>query len=163
MAERLMRPREVSFGGAQIFAREVLKMLDKLGVRPGQAFFVAATGHEAKARSTDPETSKAAAKSVEEITDKQRDVLKIFEDWRVGLTDVKLVQIYTRGATAGIVSKQAPSGIRTRRRELVDAGLLVDTEEREKLPSGRKAIMWGLAPDVLDSLFADPAVASSDR
>ncbi len=40
---------------------------------------------------------------------------------------------------------QSPSGLRTRRKELVDAGLVVDTGRRGTLRSGRLSIIWAAA------------------
>jgi hypothetical protein len=53
------------------------------------------------------------------------------------MTDVDLVEILKpRGFS--------PSGIRTRRSELVRLGKVVDTKKRAVLASGRKATLWGL-------------------
>lgn len=41
--------------------------------------------------------------------------------------------------------KTAESTVRTRRKELLDAGLVKDTGVREKLESGRNAIIWQAA------------------
>jgi len=38
--------------------------------------------------------------------------------------------------------QQSESGIRTRRRELVDQGVLEDSGEKVVLQSGRKSIVW---------------------
>jgi len=88
----------------------------------------------AHARSTDPETSHAAASSMtQEKLSNQRET--VFETLRVRgpMTDVDLVEL---------LPLESPSGVRTRRRELVSAGLVEDTGGRETLPSGRKAIVW---------------------
>jgi predicted ArsR family transcriptional regulator len=88
----------------------------------------------AHARRTDPETSHAAAASLKaETLSAQRarvyDYLKQYGP----MTDAMLV--------AGIL-KMSPSGLRTRRSELVRMGLVEDTGRRERLRSGRKAIVW---------------------
>ena len=92
------------------------------------------------ARMTDPETSHEAAASVANLTEVKSKILEILERPQC---DVDLV-FNIRAQTDWLVSE---SGIRSRRSELVDAGLVVDTQDRVKLPSGRYAIVWGLAND----------------
>ena len=59
-----------------------------------------------------------------------------------GLTDVALVKAYNGLNKA---RRSSESGIRSRRAELVAAGLVVDTGDRVKLPSNRLAIVWAVA------------------
>ena len=92
------------------------------------------------ARTTDPETSHEAAASVGNLTEVKSKILEILERPQC---DVDLV-FNIRAKTDWLVSE---SGIRSRRSELVEAGLVVDTKDRVKLPSGRYAIVWGLAND----------------
>jgi hypothetical protein len=90
----------------------------------------------AHARRTDPHTSHAAAASITEqqLTDGQRAVLQTLR--RIGpAIDPQIVASY-------VGPWQSPSGLRTRRHELVERGLVRDTERRVKLPSGRQAIVW---------------------
>ncbi|QEA10828.1 hypothetical protein [Mycobacterium phage Weirdo19] len=103
---------------------------------------------EARARTSDPETSHAAAGSLtpDRIRASQQAVLVELGRHRFGLTDHELVEAYTDAAEVGRVPMQSPSGIRSRRHELVDAGLVVDTGARIKLASGRNAIVWAVAP-----------------
>lgn len=150
-----------NFGADALFGREIHLALEAMGVKPGEAFFLATTTGEARARRTDPDTSKQAAKSLGDLRPSQKAVLTVFEDWRVPMTDEQLVGAYRRAAEAERVPPQSVSGIRTRRRELTDAGLLVDTEERETTRSGRKAILWGLPPERVDSLFDSVAGSST--
>lgn len=84
-----------------------------------------------RARRTDPETSHAAARSVRNVTAKQVAVLRRLAD--EPSTDEDLVDR---------VDGQTPSGIRTRRSELVRAGLVVDSGVRAELRSGRLGIVW---------------------
>ena len=91
----------------------------------------------AKARRGDPITSHLAAKSVDNITKTQEYVLRCLRRPRA---DVELVTAYRSYKTAPMASE---SGIRTRRAELVDRGLVVDTGRRVRLSSGRYAIVWG--------------------
>lgn len=88
----------------------------------------------AYARRTDPETSHAAAASVK-VRASQLAVLRFIE--REGpMTDEHLVQTYD-GEPA-----QSPSGLRTRRKELVDQGLIEWTGELARMSTGRQARVW---------------------
>jgi hypothetical protein len=96
----------------------------------------------AHARWTDPETSHDAAASLDPITltSIQAKVLDVLQT-RGPRPDVELVILYhARYGSAG------ESTIRTRRRELVDLGLVRDTGERVVLQSGRHAIVWEAIP-----------------
>jgi hypothetical protein len=92
----------------------------------------------ARARRTDPETSHAAARSITNLRESQRDVLYMFLTYGE-MTDVDLCAL----AKDRCIS-QSRSGLRTRRRELVDGGYLVDTGKRRKLDTGRMAIVWAI-------------------
>jgi hypothetical protein len=94
----------------------------------------------AKARHSDPHTSHDAARSLSagELRDSQKAVLGHFR--RFGpMTDTDLITVY-------VGSPQSRSGLRTRRSELVDRGLIEDTGARKKLPTGRNAIVWRATP-----------------
>jgi len=95
----------------------------------------------AHARATDPETSHDAAASLspKRLRDSQREVFDLFVMYG-SMTDPMLQR-------AAVIEKveQSPSGLRTRRKELVDAGLVEDTGRRQKTKSGRKATVWDLA------------------
>lgn len=100
---------------------------------------------EPRARRTDPATSHDAARSIKAaaLRASQEAVLKFLR--RHGpATDVELVEGYPEWARA-LHPPQSPSGLRTRRHELVEAGAVVDTGDRAELPSGRKAIVWAAA------------------
>lgn len=92
--------------------------------------------YNAKARRTDPLTSHQAAASVSDITEKQRAVLAVISALQPVSDDV-IVSHYM----AGDRPKQSPSGIRTRRSELVAAGY-VEACGWTVLLSGRKAQLW---------------------
>jgi hypothetical protein len=92
-----------------------------------------------RARRTDPITSHLAADSVDNVTATQAFILRCLKRPR---NDVELVSAYNAYKTAPRASE---SGIRSRRAELVDRGLVVDTGARVKLTSGRYSIVWGLA------------------
>lgn len=93
-------------------------------------------GAYAYARRTDPETSHAAAASVEPDVITALRARVLLELRRRGpMDDTQLVAaIQPEG--------YSPSGIRTRRSELVDQGHVVDSGVRQKLLSGRFAIVW---------------------
>jgi len=90
----------------------------------------------ANARKTDPKTSHDAADSVKDITKTQEYVLKALKRPR---NDTQLIEAYRSLKTAPRASE---SGIRSRRSELVGAGLVVDSGKRVKMPSGRFSIVW---------------------
>lgn len=93
---------------------------------------------EAHARNTDPHTSHDAAHSIpsEKIRLSQQHILNILKTYGP-LTDTKIFE--------RIQIKMSPSGARSRRAELVDHRLVVDTGVRERLVSGRLSIVWGVA------------------
>ena len=90
------------------------------------------------ARKSDPKTSHDAAKSVTNLTEIK---IKIIELLKTPMTDTDLV-FNIRASTDWLVSE---SGVRTRRSELVELGLVIDSGRREKLASGRLAILWATA------------------
>ena len=94
-----------------------------------------------KARLTDPKTSHLAAESVENVSETKKIILTWLAT-NYGLTDVALVKAYNGLNKA---RRSSESGIRSRRAELVAAGLVVDTGDRVKLPSNRLAIVWAVA------------------
>lgn len=97
----------------------------------------------AYARRTDPDTSHQAAASLgsEKIRRSQAEVLELLRE--VGpVTDAALVHLYEARISVGGSLPQSPSGIRTRRRELVELGKVRDTGARVRLPSGRLAAVW---------------------
>lgn len=94
-----------------------------------------------KARTTDPDTSHAAASSLEHLTERRQAVWAILSQ-HGPLTDEALVTIYDQFSEDGLVPPQSPSGIRTRRNELAKLGLAVDLGLRGSTMSGRAAILW---------------------
>jgi hypothetical protein len=90
----------------------------------------------ARARKTDPETSHEAADSVENVTLTQEYILRALRKPR---NDSQLIEAYRGYKTAPNASE---SGIRSRRAELVDSGLVDDSGKRVKMPSGRLSIVW---------------------
>ena len=91
------------------------------------------------ARLTDPETSHEAADSVKNITQTQSAILTLLT---FPMTDEVLIDAFYRYADNAGLKLASPSGIRSRRAELVAKGLVVDSGERAKLSTGRNAIVW---------------------
>lgn len=75
------------------------------------------------------------------VTDSQAAVYNVLRHFPRGLADNALVPL----AQHQMGIRQASSGIRTRRAELVDLGLVIDTNRRVRTPSGRKAVVYGAA------------------
>lgn len=102
-----------------------------------------------RVRITDPETSVAAAESVQDtIRESQQAVMHVLEDYYPeGTTDTELIIMYRLQADRTGLPRQSDSGIRTRRKELVERGLVEDTGQRDRLPSGRLSIIWKVKDD----------------
>lgn len=101
---------------------------------------------KAHARNTDPYTSHEAAASItsEKIRRSQLEVNRALR--RIGPCEDSVLVEEMQGTDR--YAWQSESGIRTRRKELVDKGLVVDTGERVVKPSGRKATVWACATRV---------------
>lgn len=93
----------------------------------------------ALARRGDPETSHAAAASVKDLRHRQWCVLVALRAYGP-CTDEELAGCYERAFPR---TPQSVSGLRTRRHELVAAGLVEWTGEKRPLASGRMARVWG--------------------
>jgi hypothetical protein len=94
----------------------------------------------AVARRGDPGTSWAAAASVTGIRESQARVLSVVREFGP-LTDERLLSIL-----ASYGRPYTPSGARTRRSELVALGLVRDSRQRQRLSTGRMAILWEVDP-----------------
>lgn len=99
----------------------------------------------AHARRGDPEESHAAARSIENLTERRRDVLCVLGEASAPLADVELAQHYERFVQVGLggwreIQRQSASGIRTRRAELVSMGLVARTGST--VIGGRKHATW---------------------
>lgn len=92
----------------------------------------------ARARHTDPDTSHEAAASLssDHIRASQNAVL-VFLRRHGAMCDADLVARYDG------TPSQSPSGLRTRRKELLTRGLVADTGTQTLMPSGRWSTVWG--------------------
>ncbi len=88
----------------------------------------------AHARSTDPDTSHEAARSVGKIRESQQAIFAFLREYGAH-TDEEIWETFEH---SGI----SPSGARTRRSELVTMGLVRDSGQRKRLQTGRRAIVW---------------------
>lgn len=118
------------------------------------------------ARTSDPHTSHDAADSIPspEIRVRQKAVLTILE--RGGpRTDEEIFAIYAGvEGTSNVFPPQSPSGLRTRRCELVRAGYVTDTGDRRELRSGRMAIVWAASdPRVRQPVDLFPSVPAAEH
>lgn len=99
----------------------------------------------AHARRTDPETSKQAAASVTNLGRTRDAILKILKA-HGPMTDEQIREIYAGRTEFGHDYPFAsPSGLRSRRSELVRLGLVVDSGQLGKTASGRQTIIWKVA------------------
>lgn len=96
------------------------------------------------ARITDPQTSHQAAASVSKVTTTQAAILKLLTGFP--MTDEDLVNYYNQQIRMGADERDFPqaseSGIRSRRADLVKMGFVRDSGLRQKLSTGRSAIIW---------------------
>lgn len=95
------------------------------------------TGAVPRARTDDPGTSHEAAATVD-LRERHRNVLDVILAVPDGMTDEQLWNAYR----AQDKPPQSPSGLRTRRSELVAHGYLVDSGERRRTRHGRRTIVW---------------------
>lgn len=93
------------------------------------------------ARTTDPATSHEAAASVSGVTDKRHACLLAVQAI-APCTDEDLWAYYSSTAAQRGWPMQSPSGLRTRRAELVRDGSLRDSGMRSRTPAGRRCIVW---------------------
>lgn len=98
----------------------------------------------ATARLTDPETSHKAARSLttEAMTKTQTAILELLA--RYELTDEGIKELYNKSVELGYWKPVSESGLRSRRAELVERGL-VTRAGIGKTRFGRECIIWKLA------------------
>jgi hypothetical protein len=91
----------------------------------------------ARARSTDPETSHFAAASVTNQTTIRAKIVRILIS--AELTDEEILDGFIKRGWSG-----TPSGVRTRRCELVESGVVEDSGRRRLTDARRESIVWRL-------------------
>ena len=96
------------------------------------------------ARTTDPETSHEAAKSVSKLKEMYDTMLIAFESLGP-MNDDQLIRLWKVGVKELGWRDASESGIRSRRSELVAQGKIIDSGKRVKMRSGRLSIVWELA------------------
>ena len=96
----------------------------------------------ARARKTDPHTSHEAAKRVASSNLKER-ILILFERHQ-SMTDEQLITHYNRAMHHEGWPIATESGIRSRRKELVDEGKILDSMTTGLTVSNRSTIIWVL-------------------
>jgi len=99
---------------------------------------------EAHARTTDPWTSHAAARSVEDVRESQRHVLECFVA-HGPMHHQRLIEVYNADRVERRWKYQTDQSLRSRCAELVDQGLVQKTDDVVILPSKRKSIVWEAA------------------
>lgn len=96
---------------------------------------------QAQARRSDPATSKAAAASVVNLGRTRDQILWLLRMYGP-LTDE---QIAERHDMQVLKPKASPSGLRSRRSELVRLGFIEDSGKTAPTSSGRQSTIWRLA------------------
>lgn len=98
------------------------------------------------ARTSDPETSHAAAASITPATLRASHEAIIELMTLIGYgTDEYICNQYELLRNMHAWPRQSQSGIRTRRHELTNAGIIIDSGQRAPTISGRLAIVWEIA------------------
>lgn len=102
---------------------------------------------ERRLKRNDPETSFYAAVSTTPALSKEmyNNIYNVLHSNQAisGLTDEELIRVLT----TQLKHKYTPSGVRSRRAELVEAGWVKDSEKRRKTVSGRQSIVWAATVD----------------
>ena len=109
------------------------------------------SGPTPRARNTDPVTSHEAAAKIAKtpaaLNDKRRAVLKcVAVIHTCEGSDESIAWTYIEHMSERGWPKQSPSGLRTRRKELVDMGMMENTGRTTTTKGGGKTIVWGLTP-----------------
>jgi hypothetical protein len=101
-----------------------------------------------RSRTADPVTSKAAVEPVTEasLNARQEAVLTALKFMDGRAADHELLEWYAEQHIKNpeVFPRQSPSGLRTRRSELVAMGKVADIGLRAHTPSGREAIVWSI-------------------
>lgn len=102
-------------------------------------------GGEAHARQGDPAESHTAAARVGHLTEGQTAVMVVLRMLGQPVLDEELVREYQRRFKALRAPQQTDSGVRSRRSELSNAGLLEQGENR-KMSTGGTGRTWQIKP-----------------
>lgn len=102
-------------------------------------------GGEAATRQGDPEESYSAAASTGNLTVNQRSVMTLMRVLGKPVLDEELIKAYERHRKALLLPEQSESGLRSRRSELSNAGLLTQGESK-KMTTGGTGRTWTLTP-----------------
>lgn len=126
-------------------AREAEDILDELHRMGWHLSDVADRVEQARARRTDPDTSRTAAESVDDLNARQSAVLFAYFERGPRLTDFELEEMYpalTERLGPGLYPPQTNQSLRSRRAELVRGGLIRATDERRPTETGHLATVW---------------------
>ena len=96
----------------------------------------------ALARTLDPATSHQAAASIIDARPTMKTIMDILRHGAA--SDEVIAYVYNGLVEAGRAPLASPSGLRSRRAELVDLGMVEDSGIRTTLVTNRKAIVWQL-------------------
>lgn len=123
---------------------EAAAIADHLAAAGWQLVPVGTVPTEARARRTDPSTSRAAAESIDDLTERQTGVLHAL--WEIGpCTDATLAERYDglrERFGDDLYPPQTPQSLRSRRHELVEGGWVAPTGETGVSDTGRPAKVW---------------------
>lgn len=97
----------------------------------------------ANARKLDPQTSHDAANSVQHLTQTQMGILNVLSKTDLPLSDERIIELYEVQVRHGLLPRASQSGIRSRRAELTELGL-VEPRAFGRTVSGRRCTLWGL-------------------
>lgn len=96
----------------------------------------------ALARTLDPATSHQAAQSVINSRPTMQTIIDILRHGDA--SDEVIAYVYNGLVEAGRAPQVSPSGLRSRRSELVTLGMVEDSGKRTTLMTNRRAIVWRL-------------------
>lgn len=142
LAAAIMRATGASAFAAEIEADAILDELARYGWVLSD---VADRAEQARARRTDPDTSRTAADSVDDLNARQSAVLFAYFERGPRLTDFELEEMYpalTERLGPGLYPPQTNQSLRSRRAELVRGGLIRATDERRPTETGHLATVW---------------------
>lgn len=138
----IMRATDASAFAAEIEADAILDELARYGWALSD---VAPPVEQARARRSDPATSRAAADSVDDLGPRQAGVMHAYYERGPRLTDTELVEVYgslTERFGPDLYPHQTDQSLRSRRAELVRGGWIRATDERRPTETGHSAIVW---------------------